>query len=167
MDELNRLIDSRSGFQDALNIAFENMNRAGSRQVLMCDEDYLDWPLGAPETIVRLSAWAQPHRELHVVARTFDGLARQHPRWVTWRRHRSHVVRCRSPSEHLETAGGGAVVLPTLLIIPGLLALRLTDQARFRGRLTTHAGDIESLRQQFDALSQQSFDSFAVTTLGL
>lgn len=161
MPELDRLITARSEFHQALHSALERIAEQGCREVFLCDDDFDDWPLGDPAMIALLIAWAQGHRRFHVVARSFDGFVRRHPRWVAWRRQWSHVVQCRTV-EQLEPGA-----CPTLLVAPGVVALRLADRVHYRGRLTTQAVEIKLTRDQFDAVSQQSTDAFPATTLGL
>ena len=144
-----------------MQLALDKIAQQGCLEIFLCDEDFEDWPLGEPAFIAALTAWAQTHRRLHLLARNYDGFARRHPRWVAWRRQWSHVVHCRS-NEQLESA-----VCPCLVVAPGVLALRLSDRVHHRGRLMTQAADIQLAREQFDAVLQHSADAFPATTLGL
>ena len=161
MDDLDRLITSRTEFQGAFETAILRIAEAGCPEVFISDDDFHDWPLGAPAVLDALKAWALPHRRFHVLARDYGPVVQQHPRWVDWRRKWSHMVHCRGV-EHFERGR-----CPTLVIAPGLLGLRLSDPVHFRGRLFTAAPDIRLLKDHFDAVSQQSVDAFPASTLGL
>ena len=105
--------------------------------------------------------WAGANRKLTVLARGFDEVARRHARWVAWRRTWSHVVECRANNE-LE-----AGQMPTLLLMPGLLTLRLVDTEHYRGSVARSNADAVRAREQFDAVLQRSEDAFPVTNLGI
>ena len=155
------LIATRLEFQDALRAAFAEIARNGSREMWICDEDFSDWPLNDGEVIDALTQWALPHRKLTVIARHYDEVTRKHPRWVEWRRTWSHVVECRA-QEEIESGE-----LPTLLLAPSLVCVRLFDRIHFRGSVSRDAGDILRNRELVDAVSQRSVESFPGSILGL
>ena len=155
------ILSSRSGFHEALRAAFDEAASVGCREIWMCDTDYADWPLSETAVIDSLHRWAMAHRKLTVIAQSFDDLARRHARWVAWRRHWSHVVECRTNTE-LE-----AGQMPTLLLAPGCVALRLVDAQRYRGSVSRELADAVRMREQIDAVLQRSAEAFPVTTLGL
>jgi hypothetical protein len=64
-----------------------------------------------------------------LVAHRYDGLARQCPRFVAWRRNWSHAIDAWSPSEGVD------VRLPTLAIDDDRLCLQVFDSTHWRGRL--------------------------------
>lgn len=155
------LIATRLEFQEALRAAFIECARIGSREIWMCDEDFSDWPLNDGAVIDALTQWAMPHRKLTVLARDYDEVVRKHSRWVEWRRTWSHVIECRA-QEETENRD-----LPTLLLAPSLLCVRLFDRVHFRGNVSRDAGDILRNRELIDAVSQRSVESFPASTLGL
>ena len=157
----SRLIESRSEFQEALRQAFADIASAGSREIWMCDEDFSDWPLNDAQVIDHLSRWAMAHRSCTILALNFDAVQRHHPRWVQWRRERSHVVRCRTPDD------ADRLNLPCVLLAPGTVALRLVDRVLYRGSVSTHFADAARDRERLDALMQRSVDAFPANTLGL
>jgi hypothetical protein len=154
-------IGTRGEFLDAVRAAFAEAAARGCREVLLCHDDFADWPLNDPGLCENLTKWASPHRKCIVVARSFDEIARLHPRWVAWRRTWSHVVECRANHE-LE-----AGQMPSLLLLPGLLTLRVLDPVHYRGSVSRHLGDAVRARELFDAVCQRSEEAFPATNLGL
>ena len=154
-------IRTREQFHQALRDAFAEAAAIGCREILMCDDHFADWPLNEVEVVEHLAQWATAQRKITVLARNFEQIARLHPRWVAWRRTRSHVIECRSNNE-LE-----AGQMPTLLLMPGVLTLKLVDAVNYRGSVSRHAGDAVLARESFDAVLQRSEEAFPATDLGL
>ena len=155
------LITSRAEFHAALRQAFETLATAGAREVWLCDEDFADWPLGERAIVELLTRWAASNRKLTLLARSFDEVARRHPRWVEWRRSWSHIVSCRA---NTEMASGE---FPTLLLGIGTVSLRLSDTVHPRGRLSHEKADEIRCKEQIDAVMQRSEEAFPATTTGL
>ena len=154
-------IRSRGDFHRAVQAALAHVAQAGCRHLWWCDADYADWPLNDAALIQSLSAWAQSHRRLTVLAAGFDDFARRHPRWVAWRQPWSHIVQCRV----LDEVEPGSC--PTLLLAPQVLVLRLSDPLHHRGSLSFDTADTLQATEQIDALLQRSVEAFPATTLGL
>lgn len=155
------LISSRSEFHDALRTAFADAAAQGCREIWLCDIDYADWPLNEPGVIESLTEWARAYRKLTVIAQHFDDVARRHARWVAWRRNWSHMVECRA---NVELEAGK---MPTMMLAPGLLTVRLVDPVRYRGSLSRNPADAVHARELIDAVLQRSEEAFPVTSLGL
>ena len=155
------LIDSRSGFHNALHDAFADIAAHPCLQVWMCDTDFADWPLNDAAVIDELVRWAQPHRRLVVLAQSFGDVVRRHPRWVTWRRQFAHAVECRL----VEPMEQGR--MPTLFTAQGGLTVKLVDPQRYRGSWSREAADGRLACELIDAVSQRSTEAFPATTLGL
>ena len=160
-ESTHSLITSRGEFHEALRRAFAEIAATGCREVLLSDADFSDWPLSEAAVLERLTEWVAGHRKLTLLAAQFDDLARRHGRWVEWRRRWSHVVECRVNTE-LEAA-----LVPTMLLAPGLVIVRLVDRVRYRGSSSNAVPDMVQAREQIDAVLQRSEESFPVTTLGL
>lgn len=156
-----RLITSRSEFHGALRAALTNAADQGCREIWLCDLDFADWPLSEPAVIETLTRWAKSHRKLHLLAQHYDEFPRRHARWVTWRRTWSHIVECRANTE-LE-----AGKMPTMLLAPGLVTVRLVDPVRYRGSASTKTADAIEAREVIDAVLQRSEEAFPVTSLGI
>ncbi len=154
-------ITTRGAFHDAVRHATREAATQSCREIFLCDENFADWPLNEPALVENLTQWSSPHRRLVILARGFEEIARLHPRWVAWRRTWSHIVECRVNDE-LE-----AGQMPTLLLIPGVLTLRLVDTVHYRGSVSRHAGDAVRAREQFDGVYQRSEEAFPATQLGL
>jgi hypothetical protein len=154
-------IDSRGAFHAAVTTSFAEAASTGCRELIIADTDFGDWPLSDPAVIESLTRWAKPHRKLTVIATQFDTVVLKHARWVAWRQTWSHVVDCRVNDE-LE-----AGQMPTMLLAPGLVGLRLVDPVRYRGRLSREKADLLPWAEELDAVLQRSAPSFPATTLGL
>lgn len=160
-DTATGLITTRSEFQAALRIAFGSAAGAGSRELWLCDEDFADWPLGEREVIAHLTQWAASTRRIALVARSFDELVRRHPRFVNWRRDWAHIVSCRA---NAEVATGE---MPSVFVAAGTISVRLSDVLHHRGRWSRLPADELRCKEQFDAISQRSEESFPASTTGL
>jgi hypothetical protein len=152
---------SRGEFQAAWRLALQDIAEQGAREVWFCDRDYADWPLGERSTVDCLTRWAGPHRRLVVLAAQFDGLQRQHPRWITWRRQWSHLVQCR------QVDPADVESIPSMVLAPGVLSLRVHDTVRFRGRVSHHVAEAVRDRDDLASFLQRSHEAFPVTMLGL
>ncbi len=155
------LIASHSEFHAAVHAAFAEAAALGCREIWLSDIDYANWPLNEPALIDNLTQWAKSHRKLTLLAQHFDEFARRHARWVAWRRHWSHVVECRA---NVELEAGR---MPTMLLAPGLVTVRLVDPIRYRGSVSRSAADAIHARELIDAVLQRSEEAFPVTSLGL
>jgi hypothetical protein len=159
--EPNTLITNRSEFHAALRLAFAEAATRGCREIWLCDNDFADWPLGERAVVEDLTRWAASSRKLTLIARSFDEVARCHPRWVAWRRQWSHIVSCRSNNE-LEEGG-----VPTVFLASGTLSVRLSDTVHHRGRLSREKPEEVHCKELIDAVLQRSAETFPATTTGL
>ena len=155
------VINSRSEFHLALREAFAEAASVGCRELWLCDVDFADWPLGERAVVDHLAQWAASQRRLTLLAENFAELARRHPRWVEWRQAWSHVVHCRTNTE-LE-----AGQMPTLLLAPGLLSVRLSGPIHHRGWRSHEAAEGQRCREMIDAVLQRSEEAFPAITTGL
>ena len=154
-------IASRAEFHHAVQGALAQAEAAGSREIFMADPNFADWPLNDRDIVELLGRWVDSRCTFTLLAHSFDELARRQLRFVAWRKQWSHVVHCRSDAEL------GAEQIPTLLLVPGRVALRLLDRVHYRGTLSSRAVDLNEAREAIDALLQRSAEAFPVTTLGL
>ena len=155
------LITSRSEVHAGLRAAFADAAAQGCREIWLCDADFADWPLNEPALIEHLTQWAKPYRKLTLIAQSFDEFPRRHARWVAWRRTWSHVVECRA---NVELEAGK---MPTMLLAPGLVTVRLVDPERYRGSVSRVPADAIHARELIDAVLQRSEEAFPATSLGL
>jgi len=154
-------IGSRAEFLDAVRSALARAEEHGAREIVLVDPDFADWPLNERAVIDSLARWIDSSRRLVVIAHAFDEIARRQLRFVEWRRQWAHVVQCRNDPE-LE-----AEQLPTLLLVPGDVCVRVVDRIRYRGTVSNRPVDLTESREAVDALLQRSVEAFPVTTLGL
>ena len=154
-------IASRKEFHEAIRAGLTQAADAGANEICLVDPDFVDWPLNDRAVVETLGRWALSRRKLVVFAHSFDALSRTSPRFAEWRRQWSHIVQCRSDPE-LE-----AQQVPTLLLVPGEVAVRLLDTVRYRGVVSGRATDQIECRETIDALLQRSVEAFPPTTLGL
>lgn len=157
----HRMLASRAGFRLAVRQAFERAAVVGCRELFISDTDFADWPLGEPEVIDSLTGWAFAHRKFTVLAGSYDDLPRRHPRWVAWRRQWAHVVTCR------QVGAADSREVPSLLLAPGLVTVRLFDATHYRASVSTDVGDAVRAQEHLDALLQQSSEAFPASVLGL
>ena len=57
--------------------------------------------------------------------------------------------------------------MPTLLLAPGVVTVRLFDREHVRGSVSHDPADAIRARELVDAISQRSSEAFPATTLGL
>lgn len=157
----HRIVASRGECQQALRDAFAQAARLGCRELWLCDLDFADWPLSERSVLDSLSQWAFSHRRFTLLASSFDEIVRRHARWIDWRRQWSHIVECRSLDE-LETQQ-----VPTLLLAPGVVTVRIFDTVHHRGSVSHDPADALRCRELIDMLWQRSSEAFPATTLGL
>ena len=154
-------ITSRNEFHDALRKALVQAAEQGASEIFLVDPTFEDWPLNDRAVVESLGAWASSRRRLVVFAHAYDELSRRAPRFAEWRRQWSHIVQCRSDPE-LE-----AQQVPTLLLVPGVVAVRLLDRIHYRGTVSGRVLEQVESREAIDALLQRSVEAFPPTTLGL
>lgn len=155
-------IASRADFERALLAVLDTAaGDAAAAPLWWCDPDFSTWPLGQPAVIEALARWARSHRRLTLLAADYRPLAQAAPRWHAWRRQWSHVVQCLRV--HEEAAAG----LPSLVLAPRRVAVRLHDREHHRGRVHRTPLELNRYAEWLDALSQRAEDGLPATTLGL
>lgn len=153
---------SREDFHAALRWAMTYALTQRVWRLYWLDPDFATWPLDDALVLQTLTAWLRlPQRRLTLVARTYDLMPRQHPRFVRWRRDWAHAIEAWSPVEGVEMR------MPTLLIDDQALCLQLHDSQHWRGRLVLDEAAARQWRDEIDALLQRCESAFAVSTIGL
>ncbi len=155
------LFESRHDFQETVRRAFAHVADVGCRELFISDTNFADWPLGESAVIQSLTRWAFAHRKLTVLAQSFDDFHQRHPRWVMWRRQWAHVVECRA------FADGEPGDVPSALLAPGVVSVRLIEPLRYRGSVSFEAADALRVREGLDDVLQRSEEAFPASTLGL
>lgn len=155
------LIDGRVDFHAALMGMLREAAHAEVAHIWCCDRDFAHWPLGERAFVDLLAAWIGPGRQLTLIAGDFEGLALHAPRFIAWRREWAHAVEC------LMAHPDDAPRLPSLMVLPKRVQLRLADVERYRGRVSRDAVDLSAGAELIDAVVQRVVGHFGPTTLGL
>ena len=150
----------RSEFAERIRAAFLGAAAQGWQQMIWCDDDFDDWPLGERAVIESLQRWARTGRKLTLLARDYNGIVRRHARFVSWRQTFSHCVECQG------SRGRAGDVLPSALWSPQWTIERL-DLERSTGIASADAARRVAQQERLGALLQRSTPAFAATTIGL
>ncbi len=132
----------------------------GWRELLLCDTDFNDWPLGERAVAQSLNDWAAAGRKFTMLAVNYEIMYRRHARFVNWRKTWSHLVECRV------CGAGQKDDLPSAMWSP-VWALHRLDPARSIGFCGSDAGRRTLLREKLGEQLLKSSLGFAATTLGL
>ena len=154
------LLEGRQALADALHAVLAVAAQRGWRELILADADFADWPLGERATIERLQNWAGAGRSLTLVAHDFAPVARQHARFVDWRRQWDHIICARACN------GPGAPEVPSAIWTPGWCLHRL-DVAHNRAVCGSGAAERAALRLQLDECVRHGRAAFPASTLGL
>ena len=150
----------RTEFAELIRQAFVAASLQGWNEIILCDPDFDDWPLGERVVAQALNDWSRSGRKLTMLARNYDGITRRHARFVTWRRVWSHIVECRA-------SGSGPVdVLPSALWTSGWAFERL-DLVRSSGIAGSEIARRFALKERLNERLLKSVPAFAARTLGL
>ena len=150
----------RTEFHDMIRKALATAGAEGWREIIVCDADFADWPLGERAVADALNEWSATGRKFTMLARNYDEVLRRHARFVTWRRTWAHIVECRaSPS----MAAGD---MPSVFWSPVWVFERL-DLERWTGIAGREPARRVALRERLNERLAQSSPAFAATTLGL
>ena len=150
----------RSAFQQLVRDALACAAREGWPEIILCDADFDDWPLGERAVAESLAAWSATGRRCTLLARRYDTVVRRHARFVTWRKTWAHIIEARS------CAPAGPLELPSAIWSPRWVLQRL-DPQRCTG---VGGGEPERrllLRETLREWLKQSSPSFPASTLGL
>lgn len=150
----------RIAFAQLIRDSLSAAAQQGWNQLMLCDGGFEDWPLNEKVVIDSLHAWARSGRSFTVVAAQYDGIVRQHPRFVNWRRTWGHIVDSRICRQIY------AANFPSVLWSPGW-ALQRLDPVRCSGIAGAEPERIVELRELLHELLQVSSPGFPATTLGL
>ena len=150
----------RTEFTDLIRHAFAAASRQGWHEIILCDANFEDWPLGERVVDQALNDWSKTGRKLTMLANNYDEIARRHTRFVTWRRTWAHIVKCQRMVCAPDTE------LPSALWSPGWVFERL-DPQRCAGIAGSEAARRVALKERLDQRLMKSSPAFPSTTLGL
>lgn len=132
----------------------------GWRELVVCDPNFVDWPLGERALVQSLHDWSKSGRKFTMLASSYDEIVRQHPRFVVWRQTWSHIVECR------RSAGVAGDSLTSAFLSPAWAFERI-DIARCNGVASNDAVARVALQERLKERLLNSSSSFPATTLGL
>jgi hypothetical protein len=152
--------EGREAFRQHVRDALACAAREGWREIILCDANFHDWPLGERAVIDSLNGWARTGRKLVMLAQNYDEVSRTHPRFVAWRITWAHIIECR------RCATVDPHLLPSAFWTSGWVMRRL-DTERSTGVCTVIPERRVALRESLEEWMRQSTAGFPATTLGL
>lgn len=150
----------REAFQQLVRDALACAAREGWRELILCDADFSDWPLGERAVAQSLQDWSANGRRCTLLARRYDEVVRRHARFVAWRRSRDHIIEARA------CRAADSLEFPSAIWSPGWVMQRL-DQERCVGFSGAEPERRVLLRESLQESLLQSSPSFPSSTLGL
>lgn len=150
----------RSEFDALIRQALTAAAAQGWREIIVCDADFADWPLGERAFVQALNDWSKTGRKFTMLATTYDEIVRKHARFVRWRQTWAHIVECRRSAS---LAGDS---LLSALWSPGWVFERM-DVRHSSGVAGSEAGRRVALREGLNERLLNSSPAFPATTLGL
>jgi hypothetical protein len=155
-------IDSRSAFAAAFGEALQFALAQRARRMVWVDADFDSWPVDDAANVQLLTDWLRlPQRRLLLLAADYRALQRDASRFAACYRLWSHAIAAFSPEPD------AAASLPSLLLLDGLRRVQVFDRAHWRGVVSDEPAGLSLWRDRVDALLQQSYSAWPVTTLGL
>jgi hypothetical protein len=150
----------RAAFQQLVRDALARAAQEGWREIILCDADFEDWPLGERAVAQSLQGWSAAGRRCTLLARRYDGVVRRHARFVTWRQTWSHITEARA------CASADPLEIPSAIWSPGWVMQRL-DSERCSGVSGSEPERRILLRENLNEWLLKSSASFAASSLGL
>jgi hypothetical protein len=150
----------RIAFQQLVRDALACAARDGWPEIILCDADFHDWPLGERTVAESLAQWSATGRRCTLLARRYDEVVRRHARFVTWRQRWTHIVDARA------CPAADPLVLPRAIWSPGWVMQRL-DPERCNGISGSEPERRLLLRESLQEWLAKSSASFPSSTLGL
>ena len=150
----------RTAFTKLIHQAFAVAALQGWREIILCDPDFEDWPLGERVVVQSLNDWSKTGRRLTMLASNYDVVIQKHTRFVTWRRTWAHIVECRA------SAASAAADLPSALWGACWVLERL-DLQRCTGIAGSEVARRVALRECLKERLLKSALAFPASTLGL
>lgn len=150
----------RTEFADLIRQALAVATMQGWREIILCDPDFGDWPLGERVVVQALDNWSSTGRKLTMLSSHYDEVLRKHARFVSWRRTWAHIVECRA------AVATPAVDMPSALWSPGWAFERM-DLQRCAGMAGSEVARRVALRERLNERLLKSAPAFPATILGL
>jgi hypothetical protein len=147
-------------FAELVRVALAAAAAQGWREIILCDRNFEDWPLGERAVAQSLQDWSKSGRKLTLLAKNYNEVMRRHARFVTWRRTWAHIIDCRANAAISDDD------MPSALWSPGWVFQKL-DIARCTGMSGSEAARRVALKERLDECLKLSSPAFAASTLGL
>ena len=132
----------------------------GWKELLLCDADFSDGPLGEAAVVQSLQDWSRSGRSCTLMANSFSSLPQHCPRFVHWRRTWDHLISCR----RCAPLAGGALLTS---LWSSEWFLQCFDGDRVEGYVGCEPSRRLQLRHRLDEQLERSSPAFPATTLGL
>lgn len=156
------VIDGRASFAAAVQATLAAAIARDARVLLWVDEDFGSWPLDDAALLETLGAWLRrPQRQLRLLARDYDALARAHPRFARWRVDWTHAIDARRPDPAMRAP------LPTLILDDGPVLLQLAQRDPPRGLAARDAQAAWQARDELSAVWERAEAAWPLRPLGL
>ena len=152
--------EGRDAFRQLVRDALATAAREGWREIILSDASFEDWPLGERAVAESLQAWARTGRHMVLLAKRYDGVRRQHARFVQWRGTWSHIISASA------CPAADPLDLPSAIWSPGWV-LERRDIERCNGYCGSEPERRLGLRESLNEWLQKGTSSFPSTTLGL
>jgi hypothetical protein len=156
----SKRFEGREEFRQLIRDALACAARDGWREIVLSDGNFEDWPLGESAVAESLQAWARTGRKMVLLARRYDAVPRQHPRFVAWRSKWSHIITASA------VPSADPLELPSALWSPHWVMER-RDIERCNGFCGSEPDRRVLLRERLNEWLQRSSPAFSATTLGL
>ena len=150
----------REAFEQLVRDALAAAASEGWREIILCDADFSDWPLGERSVAESLQQWSATGRHCILLARRYDEVVRRHARFVAWRKTWSHIVDARA------CASADPLDLPSAIWTPAW-AMQRVDPERCNGVSGSEPERRVLLRESLQKWLGKSSASFPANTLGL
>ncbi|QNP48098.1 hypothetical protein [Diaphorobacter aerolatus] len=158
--------DGRVQFEDWLREALRAAADEGWRELILCDGDFRDWPLGDREILEILNQWAAGSRvggarRCVLMSANFEQLRVCFPRFVQWRTRWEHLLDCRQINAR------NAADVPSVLW-SARWTLQRVDTERSRGVASAEAQFCTEWREKLgEWINTRTRPGFPSTILGL
>lgn len=153
--------EGREAFQQRVRDAIACAAREGWSELILCDANFHDWPLGERAVAESLQQWARTGRRLTMLAADYAEVVRRHARFVQWRVRWDHIIACR------RAGTADPQDLPSAIWSPHWV-LQRHDPLRCNGVTGVEPERCILLREAINEwLERKSSPGFPASTLGL
>lgn len=153
-------LSGRTAFAQAVRAALQAAAREDWKELILCDANFADWPLGERAVVESLQSWSRRGRRFVMLAGDFAAVRQQHPRFVTWRQTWDHIIECRTVRDV------NPIDYPSVLWSPEWVMQRIDVERDVVICDSAPARRVE-LRQLLDECQRNSAPGFPASVLGL